>query len=642
MFDWSRSLGVLMPRVFKCLLGPAFFLLALNSPATAQNQPPPQSAPAQQPANSGVTTLRASTQLVVVDVVVTDSKQNPIHDLKTSDFTLLEKNVPQQIKNFEEHKSLPAAEAAKLQPIPKLPAGVFTNYSPIPVSHTLNVLLLDTLNTPLKDQAFVRDQLRKYLNSAPPGDRIAIFGLSTRLYLLQGFTSDPETLKAAINQKNLKSSPLLDDAVGGGTGLESLSDMMSSFGDSLGMAQAVANVQQFEAETSSFQLQLRARYTLDALNQLARGLSGIPGRKNLIWFSGSFPINILPDGDIQNPFAVVASAEDEFRETTNLLTASQVAVYPIDARGLMTAPMYNAANSGKKYVSNPTAFAKDLQKFSQQTADEHSTMLQMAEETGGRAFINTNDLSHAVTQAIEAGSNYYTLYYSPTDTDWNGNFRKIQVKLRQQGYTLAYRRGYYADNPNAPLKKGSVPVTTPGTPPPLDVMRAAMMYGGPDPTQILIKVRVLPASTDTETTVAPRNVLNPESKVKGPYRRYAIDYAADPHDVRVAPQSDGTNLMGLQFVIYLYDQDGNLINVAEDKTHATLDTAGLASFRTHGIPWHQEISVPVKGTYYLRIGLHDVIGDRVGAVEVPIASVKNLAPPTPPAAQPSTPPVAPK
>jgi VWFA-related protein len=633
-----------MPRVFKCLLGPAFSLLALISPATAQNQPSPQSTSAQQPANSGVT-LRATTQLVVVDVVVTDGKQNPIHDLKASDFTLLEKNAPQQIKNFEEHKSLPPAEAAKLQPIPKLPPGIFTNYSPTPVSHTLNVLLLDTLNTPLKDQAFVRDQLRKYLNSALPGDRIAIFGLSTHLYLLQGFTSDPETLKTAINQKNLKASPLLDDAVGGGTGPESMSDMMSGYGNAPGIAEAIANVQQFEAETSSFQLQLRARYTLDALNQLARGLSGLPGRKNLIWFSGSFPINILPDGDIQNPFAVVASAEDEFRETTNLLTASQVSVYPVDARGLMTQPMYSAANSGRKYASSPTAFSKDLQKFSQQTADEHSTMLQMAEETGGRAFINTNDLAHAVSQAIEAGSNYYTLYYSPTDTNWNGNFRKIQVKLQQQGYNLAYRRGYYADNPTAPLKKESVPVTAPGTPAPLDIMRAAMMHGGPDPTQILIKVRVLPASTDTETTIASRNAFNPESRVKGPYRRYVIDYAADPHDIRISPQPDGKNLMGLQFVAYLYDQDGNLVNVAEDKTHANLDTAGLASLRTHGIPWHQEISVPVKGTYYLRIGLHDVIGDRVGAVEVPIASVKNLAPPTPPAppaTQPSTSRVAPK
>lgn len=165
-----------MPRVFKCLLGPAFSLLSLSSPATAQNQPPPQSTPAQQPANSGVT-LRATTQLVVVDVVVTDGKQNPIHDLKASDFTLLEKNVPQQIKNFEEHKSLPPAEAAKLQPTPKLPPGIFTNYSPTPVSHTLNVLLLDTLNTPLKDQAFVHDQLRKYPQAWPASAPTAFPGI---------------------------------------------------------------------------------------------------------------------------------------------------------------------------------------------------------------------------------------------------------------------------------------------------------------------------------------------------------------------------------------------------------------------------------------------------------------------------------
>src|SRR5580704_6188514 len=178
-----------------------------------------------------------------------------------------------------------------------------------------------------------------------------------------------------------------------------LSDTLSSFGNDPGLADVIANLQQFEAQEQSFQLQLRARYTLDALNQIARSLPGIPGRKNLIWFSGSFPINILPDGDLQNPFAIVASAEEEFRETTNLLTASQVAVYPIDARGLMTSPNLSAANSGSKYVRDPTRFSKDEAKFFQQTADEHSTMLQMAEETGGRAFINTNDLSQAVAES---------------------------------------------------------------------------------------------------------------------------------------------------------------------------------------------------------------------------------------------------
>ena len=400
--------------------------------------------------------------------------------------------------------------------MPVMPPGIFTNYSPAPRNGALNVLLLDTLNTPMRDQAYVRDQLRKYLKNAGPTDRIAIFGLTSRLILLQGFTSDPALLKAAIDQKNPRASPLLDDAVGGG-GAEPVSDTLSSLDNSPEMAELVANLQQFEAQEQSFQLQLRAKYTLDALNQIARGLSGIPGRKNLIWFSGSFPINILPDGDLQNPFAVVASSEEEFRETTNMLTASQVAVYPIDARGLMVSPSLNAANSGSKYAGNPTTFGKDQSKFFQQTADEHSTMLQMAEQTGGRAFINTNDLTQAVAKSIEAGSNFYTLAYSPTDTNWNGSFRKIQVKLEQQGYTLAYRRGYYADNPNAPPKKGAVTATTPANaPPPLDPMRAAMMHGGPDPTQILIKVRVLPAASAPKTNSPPTTHSTLTSRPRGP------------------------------------------------------------------------------------------------------------------------------
>ena len=610
-----------MLRFSKGLLCPVFS--ALTALTAAQTQQPTQSIASQQPPNSGIT-LHAGTQLVIVDVVVTDSHQEPIHNLKASDFTLLEKNVPQQIKNFEEHKALPPAEAARLSPMPVMPPGIFTNYSPAPHNGVLNVLLLDTLNTPMRDQAYVRDQLRKYLKNAGPTDRIAIFGLTSRLILLQGFTSDPALLKAAIEQKNPRASPLLDDAVGGG-GTEPVSDTLSSIDNSPEMAELIANLQQFEAQEQSFQLQLRAKYTLDALNQIARGLIGIPGRKNLIWFSGSFPINILPDGDLQNPFAVVASSEAEFRETTNMLTASQVAVYPIDARGLMVSPSLNAANSGSKYAGNPTTFGKDQSKFFQQTADEHSTMLQMAEQTGGRAFINTNDLTQAVAKSIEAGSNFYTLAYSPTDTNWNGSFRKIQVKLEQQGYTLAYRRGYYADNPNTPPKKGAVTATTPANaPPPLDPMRAAMMHGGPDPTQILIKVRVLPATSAPEDQLATHNALNPDLKTKGPYRRYDIDYAADAHDVLFTRSPEDSYQGALRFLVYLYDQDGNLVNLVDDKTHANLTAAAYSDLLRHGIPWHQEISVPVKGSFYLRIGLHDLTGDRVAAVEVPIASVKNL------------------
>jgi VWFA-related protein len=578
-------------------------------------------APAQSPTPQPIPTLKAHTQLVIVDVVVTDSHQNPVHNLKAADFTLLENKEPQQIRNFEEHTAL---SDTKPQPIPPMPPGTFTNWTPTPPNSAVNILLLDTLNTPIQDQSFVHDQLKQYLKSSKPSARIAIFGLTTHLNLLQGFTSDPELLKTAINQKNSQVSPLLNDPVGGGGGLQPLSDTVSSFGSAPDIADILANLKQFDAEQQSFQFQLRARYTLDALNQLARYLAGIPGRKNLIWFSGSFPINILPDGDLQDPFAAAAGFEDEFRETTNLLTLNQVAVYPVDARGLMVSPTFSAANSGSQYGRDRTAASKEEAKFFQQTAAEHATMLKMAEQTGGKAFINTNGLSQAAATAIDAGSNYYTLAYSPTNTKWNGSFRKIQISLQQQGYSLSYRRGYYADDPNGPTKHVGATSTTPATKP-VDPMHAAMMRGGPDPTQIILKVRVLPASTVPEDKPADGNVLNPHLNIQGPYRRYDIDYAADSR-AAITQTSDGVYHLDVRFLAYVYDQDGNLINFADNNAHANLSAETYAGLLQHGLPYHQEISVPVKGQYYLRIGIHDLTGNRVGALEVPVASVKDLAP----------------
>src|SRR5207302_5298299 len=140
-------------------------------------------------------------------------------------------------------------------------------------------------------------------------------------------------------------------------------------------ATTVANHRQFDAQQQSFHLQLRVKYTLDAMNQLARYLSSIPGRKNLIWFSGSFPISVLPDttGNLTDPFAVVADYEKEFRETVTLLARSQIAVYPVDARGLTNAPVLDASTT-RNYAGGrgPARMTQDLNKFSTDTVAEHS------------------------------------------------------------------------------------------------------------------------------------------------------------------------------------------------------------------------------------------------------------------------------
>jgi VWFA-related protein len=472
------------------------------------------------------------------------------------------------------------------------------------------------------------------------------------LKLLQGFTSNPELLRALVEGKkgSQGASPLMNNAMEGdqaGADDPMYDTTAEAMGNDPDAATVLADLQQFEVEQQSFQLQLRARYTLDAFNQLARYMSALPGRKNLIWFSGSFPINILPDPDILtlaanstansgppvDPFTGVASMEDEFRETVDLLARSQVSVYPIDARGLMVNPTMSVTQSGSTMNRKPSGFANANTKFFQDTSEEHGTMEQMAQATGGRAFVNTNGLKEAVEKAIDSGSNYYTIAYTPTNRKWNGDYRKIQVKLDRSGVALAYRRGYFADDPNAPAQKNQAQNAKPD-PNQYNALRAAMLHGGPEPTELIFAASVRPASTDTEAELVPGNQV--VKKVSGPYRRYAVTFMANPKELNWTVAPDGAHRCTLEFMTFVYDENGTRINVQINGIGAAIPEARFASVQSGAIKYLQQISVPAKGEYYLRLGMRDVDSDHVGAVEFPVATVAKLPPvavplPAPPA-----------
>jgi hypothetical protein len=409
----------------------------------------------------------------------------------------------------------------------------------------------------------------------------------------------------------------------------------------------VANVRQFEAETQSFQQQLRARYTLDAMNQLARYLAVIPGRKNLIWFSGSFPVNIMPDstGTLNDPFAVMADVEDEFRQTVTMLAASQVAVYPVDARGLMTSPMFSAATT-RNYDGGRggTRATQDDLTFFQQTSQEHATMHNLAAGTGGREFVNTNGLAQAVAAAIEEGSNFYTLAYTPTNSAQDGRLRKVKVQVKQPNMTLVYRPGYYADQPGRPetLAARTDVATATGTAlGPHDALHLAMMRGAPTPTEVLMKVGVVPITPagQTEDKVADGNQLTPG--VKGPFRRYSVNYAVDPSGVTFVRMRDGKVHFDVDLLILVYTPDGAMINGMEQDLHLGGPLEDIRKALRQGLAWHEEISTPASGEYFLRIGVRDDRKNRFGAVEVATSQVRNLAP-AHPAAAPATTPEPPK
>ena len=556
--------------------------LALSCGAMAQEKPV---------ASTGPFTFRAQAKLVVVDVVVTDRDHHPVHDLKQRDFSILEDHKPQTINSFEERKALTSAEAAKFPELPPMPAGTFSNFAPAPPNSAVNILLLDMLNTAWVDQTFARKQILKYLANAHPGANTAIFGLSTRLFMLQGFTTDPAILRAAVLKLLGKSSPLLDDPINGGLP-ETGAQMSQEMGGSL----PVDEIQTFLDVQNSVKDSSRAKDTLDAMNLLALYLATIPGRKNLIWFSGGFPLSIMPDvtNPNVNPFIGMANVEQEYRETAKLFASSQVAVYPVDARGLML-------GSGR--------VVDDMQ-----LADPHFTMLQMANDTGGHAFIDTNGLAEAVDSAIDDGSSYYTIAYRPSDQTEKGRFRKTEVKLAQQGYHLEYRRGYYEDDPRQSPQPETIADTSDRS-----LIFRAMVRGVPSASEILFKARVVPAAKASD---GQRRVLTGDDFL----RRYAVDFAVMPNDIAYTTTADGIRHFHVEFITVAYRSDGAVANRTANDVKGALTPTQFSRLQQTGFPFHQEINVPLKGDYSIRLGIHDLNSNHIGTTELPVAGIRDLPP----------------
>ena len=121
----------------------------------------------------------------MVDVVATNNKGEPVAGLKKEDFEVVEDNKPQTVSVFEEHKGVPPKQIK----LPSMPPNVYTNFPVTLAADSINVILLDALNTPASDQSYVHSQMLKYLQTIPPGTRVAIFTLASRLRMLQGITT---------------------------------------------------------------------------------------------------------------------------------------------------------------------------------------------------------------------------------------------------------------------------------------------------------------------------------------------------------------------------------------------------------------------------------------------------------------------
>jgi VWFA-related protein len=552
-------------------------------------------------------TIQTRIPLTIVDITVTDAKGNPVHSLQQSDFTILENNQPMHPNSFEEHRAdqaLPAAPPAKLD----LPPNTFTNVDPAPPkAGPIDILLLDSLNTPVLAQRNVTQQMLDFLRTMPAGTRMAVFRLTTHLAILQGFTTDTELLKAAINKVDPTTAPLQDP-------WRDLTNANPPPEQKPGMI--IAN--------EGDQTAARAQYELNALNQIARYLSGLPGRKNLLWFGGSFPLQ-FPPAEIEEAFpdftvpgpgercppppmrcgGVMPQMFDftmDLKSATDLLASAHVAVYPVDPHGLEV--MGNLVRD-----EAPGWAPKNLNYMN---ISEHFTMDTVAEATGGKAFYNTNGFAQAAQQAINNGANFYTITYTPTNQALDTRFRTITVKVDRPNLHLDYRNGYYAIDPATTFTGKKAVRVTP--------MQAALMRGALNATQVLFKVRATQAAA-TEATSPADNRPNPK-QMKPPYRRYHLDYVIDMNNMDFDLSPDGNYRCDFEYGVRVYNADGDeIVNSVSTTVSPILPPAVYRSMLIGGANAHQEIDVPATGVYFLRVGVHDLSSDRVGAIEIPTASV---------------------
>ncbi|MGO9323338.1 MAG: VWA domain-containing protein [Terracidiphilus sp.] len=581
--------------------------------------------PSAQAQNTATPALRANSSLVLVDVVVTDHDK-PVHGLDRTRFHVLEDGNEQAIFSFDEHQ--PAGAPPAFLASAPLPPNTYTNLPAYPESSAVNVLLLDALNTPLGDQMRVRRKMIDYLGSVKPGTTLAIFTLSTQLRIVTQFNSDPAALVSLLRKPktNTQQSPLVQtpsstaldnnqvNAVAGSlpaTPPPVSNTGASNPGSQTGPLNAAATLQQFEADQIAGQVNARMHITLQAMRQLAGYLGGIPGRKNVIWFSGAFPLVLFPDASLPDPFANIAAYRVEVQKTTDMLTAARVAIYPVDASGLWETSEFSAANNPIIPRDLADAQAAQWSQQREQHYDNQSTMQQVADDTGGKAYVETNDLDKAVASAIENGSSYYTLAYMPKNAVLDGRYRAIKVTLDDDhNLKLAYRRGYYADAPEGSSPSGGGPNST---------FAAAPDHDAPAATEILLKARVLPGADPAfQGVILPAGSAGDKTaSFHGPAHRYIVDLTIDAHSLALDNLPDGSRKAAIELAMIAYDGLGHPLN---DYTHAFqvgLNAAQFERILSSGISVRLPFDLP-SGQVDLRIGVRDLNADRAGSLEVPL------------------------
>jgi VWFA-related protein len=542
-------------------------LLAQSTLSVVPAPTPPQ--PASTPR------LRTDVRLVILDVTVLDKQGAPVHGLKLEDFQLRENDTPQKITSLEEHRS--AAPAATGPPsVVTVSANGVATFSNAPTPSAIwNVLLVDQLNTSMEDQARALKQLQLFVKQLPPDQMLALVTMSGEIKVVVPFEERAGAISRLLEKDGLKpinASPPADLGIGASNRPE-----------------ALENKARIDVEQQAH----RAQATLDCFSAIAKWLTNYPGRKNVYWLTSGFPLAGQPFGVLGYTQATPTGPANHGSQTIpqqqvvdKQLENARVAIYPIDARGVARPDIAGETSADTEgtflSVGKETDKTINVKKDDQLKASQQGEMQEIALATGGIAR-SSNNIAQTLRDDFNQGQSYYTLSYTPANSQWDGAYRRIALTLNEK-YQLTYRRGYFARDAQP-------------TPPTGEQFRAALAHGAPSATSVRFSLK-LSKSTDS---------ANAEYAID----RKTLDYTTESPEKLAAK---------IDCALLEYDSSGKLLDATLVRVTSRMNTDQRAELSNTPLQAKQTIALK-PGAKWLAIGVRDNATGEFGTYEVDLAGI---------------------
>ncbi|HEX8148457.1 MAG TPA: VWA domain-containing protein [Pyrinomonadaceae bacterium] len=537
--------------------------------------------------------VRISSNLVQFDAVVTDKKGRQVTDLKPEEFEILVDGKPQKITNFSYVQNVAEPGAT---PTPRAAGDKSGVTAPPPprlrpeqVRRTVAFVFND-LAMSWESVHYARGAIKKFVDEQmEPGDFVAILPASGGSGALQQFTNDKRLLNAAI--KNLRWQPQFG---GGIRPFEAPDyDPRSAFGTSSGFGDL-----DIERNYMSQQRERFSIGTLNALDAVVVALRDLPGRKSLVLLSDGIP---LPPPEEGGQGRVLAGI-NRVIETAN---RASVIIYTVDARGLQTLNPFDASSSGAPSLEQMTDLMSSRSRF---LIDSQVGLRKLAEETGGVAYVNSNDIGGGVRRALEDQRGYYLIGYRPEEGTFDPDtgrmrYHKLSLNVTRPGLKVRTRQGFFGFT-----GKSLTPATVPRTR--TQQLRAALVSPFPAGG---VSLRL--------------TTLFGHDRKEGGYVRAYIH--VDGRDLTFRKQPDGIYKSVIDVVALTFGAKGLVVNEV-NVTHALTATEhAYRQIQQDGLVINTLVPTKKPGGYQFRIAVRDTASERTGSasqyVEVPDVKKGRLA-----------------